>query len=499
MKLFNRIKLKLNLFFKSLKKVLAPKFVSLNKKRRKISARFFAFANRKPFTAFILLLGILLLFIILSNVISKPKQVSDENVLTVKEVSVYSIGTSPKITLQAQVEKSGVIKIVSLGSGVVQSINVKVGQSVNQGTTLVSMSTNYQGGNAFTVQRQLAQAQYNNVNSTYNTQKDLINQQINLANETKDNSEELRKISNDSVSSTQSLIDLNSNIINSLNAQLSTLESTNSGGSNDQAILQTKQLIAQTTAGNNQLQQSLKLTQYNVNQDNPPTQMTNISKSITLDQLYIQAKALELSKEVSRLNLTLAQITEALMFPSSPISGTVERVFVKEGQAVNPGTPLVQISGTSKSLIAVAPISRDMASNISKSETSTIFVGNKSYQVVPFYVSTEATEGTLYSAQYIIPQEYSSLVTDKGYITINVPIGSANTSSAVPFVPLDAIYQTQDQAFLFVVKDGKAVSRKVQLGQVTGSFVEIKKGLLNSDEVILNRNVIEGDPVRISN
>jgi hypothetical protein len=52
---------------------------------------------------------------------------------------------------------------------------------------------------------------------------------------------------------------------------------------------------------------------------------------------------------------------------------------------------------------------------------------------------------------------------------------------------------------VFVAKDGKAVSKKINLSQVIGRYVEVTKGLSNSDQVILNRNVINGDPVRVKN
>ena len=482
-----------------IKKTVSLRINAVNKRRKVYYGRFMARAQRKPISTFLALLLILLGLIILSNAISKPKITTEETTLPTKSVAVYTIGTSPKLSVQAQIEKSGVIKIVSLGSGIVQSINAEVGQDVYQGTTLISMSTNYQGGNAMSVARQLAEVQYKNVVDTYKVQKDLIKQQVDLANKSDENSDKLREISNNSTSGTQSLIDLNNDILSTLAAQQADLEATNVGGANDAAILQTKQLRAQLQAGNNQLQTALKTTQFTGSDTNAPAEISNISKTIAIEQLYAQQKALELNKEVSRLSLLMAQINEAIMFPSSPINGVVERIYVREGQAVTPGTPLAQVSGDSKSLIAVASLSREMAQGISRSGMSVLHIGDKTYESAPFYVSTEATDGQLYTAEFQIPQEYTSQVSDKSYITIDIPIGFPKTGGAIPFVPLDSVFQTQDQAFLFVVKNGKAESRKVKLGQVLGSFVEVKSGLRDSDQVILNRNVIEGDPIKVNN
>lgn len=478
---------------------MSPLVSLLNNKRKIYYKKFITHARKRPVTTFVGLLLILLGLIILSNFISRPKTSTLEQGLVVKEVEVYTIGTSPKITVQAKVEKSGVVKVVALGSGVVQSISVLPGQEVGRGQNLVSMSTNYQGGNAFSVQRQLAQVAYKNVLDTYQTNKDLINKQKELAEKSDKNADELRRISGESLEASRSLINLNNDILSTLEGEQAELEATNVGGANDASILQTKQLRAQLKAGNNQLESGLKSSEYLGKEDNPPAQISDISKDIALGQLEIQRKALDLNREVSRLSVILSQINEGLMFPSAPFYGVIDRVYVRIGQAVTPGTPLVQISGNNQSLIAVALLSGELAQGISSAGISTIHIGGSSFDLAPFYVSKDATDGQLYTVEFSIPEEHSSTVTDKEYLTVEIPIDFPKTGGTIPFVPIDAVFQTQDQAFLFVAKNGKALSKKVNLGQVVGRFVEIKSGLSTSDQVILQRNVIQGDPVKIVN
>lgn len=478
----------LNTILKKIKKSFFPKYTKV-----------IIVAKKRPVSAFALLLGILLVLIVLSNVLFRPKPTTKETTLTTKAVEVYTIGEAPKITVQAVIEKSGVVKVVALSPGVVQAINVEVGQEVGRGQNLVSMSTNYQGGNAFSVQRQLAQVQYKNVLDTYKTNKELIDKQKELAEKNDKNTDELRRITGESLDSTRSLITLNGEILSALEAQQAELESANVGGANDKAILQTKQLRAQLLTGNNQLNSALKNTEYLAGDSSPSSQMSDISKDIALKQLEIQEKALKMNKEVSRLSVVLAQINEAIMYPSSPFYGIVERIYVKPGQSVNPGTPLAQIKGDSQSLIAVALLSQEMSKGISKASPSTLRFGDLSYTAVPFYVSEEATDGSLYSAQFSIPEEYSAQLADKAYITIDIPVDFPSTGGTVPFIPIDSVFQTQDQAFIFMAKNGKAVSRKISIGDVIGRYVEVKKGLSDLDQVILNRNVIEGDPVKTSN
>ncbi|EKD86237.1 MAG: Efflux transporter, RND family, MFP subunit [uncultured bacterium] len=485
--------------FKNFKRDLNSRARFLNSNRKVYYKRVFTVVERRPLLVSTSLLGLLLILIMISSFMSRPKVQIEETSLPTKSVETYVIGESPKITVQAQIEKSGVVKVVALSPGVVQSINVEVGQEVVRGHGLVSMSTNYQGGNAFSVQRQLAHVQYKNALDTYETSNDLISKQKELAEKSDKNSDELRAISNQSLESTRSLIGLNNQTLTTLEAQQAEDEASNIGGINDDAILQTKQLRSQLMSGNNQLENALKNTEYSVSDSNAPAQISNISKDIALKQLEIQEKALKMNKEVSRLSVVLAQINEAIMFPSAPFSGVIERIYVKPGQMVSPGTPLAQIKGDSQSLIAVVLLSREMSMGISKASPSTLRFGDEAYTAVPFYVSEEATDGGLYSAQYSISEKFSSNVSDKGYVTIEIPIDFPSTGSTIPFIPIDSVFQTQDQAFVFIAKDGKALSKRVKIGEVLGRYVEVKEGLSESDQVILNRNVIQGDPIKIVN
>lgn len=451
--------------------------------------------EKRPILSFLVLLLVLFALIAASHFINKPAETVEETAIPAKEVRVYSIGTTPKITVQAVVEKSGVIKVVSLGAGVVQAINVEVGQEVARGTNLISMSSNYQGGNAFSVQRQLAQAQYKNVLETYDSQKEIIAKQKELANKQDENNDELRSISQSSFDSTRSLIDLNNQM---LQAAQSAQDAAEAAG-DMQAYAQAQALRAQLMSANLQLESGLRNSEFSAGDDNPQAEMSNISKDLALKQLDIQEKALALNKEVSRLNVVLAQITESIMYPSSPVNGKVERIYVRVGQAINPGAPIAQISGDSNSLIAVALLSRETADAISRSKVSTLHFGGESFEAAPFFVSTDATDGKLYSAQFAIPEEFASKVSDKEYILIEIPIDFPNTGSAIPFIPIDSVFQTQDAAFVFIAKDGKAQSRKVELGTVVGRYVEVKNGLAEGDQVILDRNVISGDPVKVTN
>ncbi len=457
------------------------------------------FIDRKPFASFFVGLGILFALIVISNILGTPKPAEKKQATPVKSVKTYNIGKAPRLTIQAQVEKSGVVHITALAPGVVQYLNKQPGEQVFKGENLIGLSSNYQGGNTFSLQRQMAQAQYKNILDTFETQKELIEKQKEAAEKNHVMAEDLREITEQSLGDTQSLINLNEEILRGIDSNIAQLEATNIGGANDQMILSTKQLKSQFLAATNAAKQGLRQADYNAEEDNAPAELSDLQKNMAVKQLEIQGKMLELNKEISRIQLQIAQVGEAMMYPAAPINGTVQRIFVKEGQAVNPGTDLMIITGAAEetTTVAIAYISADIAQKVSKLETSTLNLGqNKTVSIYPAYVTQEPVQGSLYGVYFNIPTEYSKYVSEKGFITVDLPVGYFDTSSAIPYIPVDAVYQTKEQNYVFVSNKGKAEARPLELGPVYGGYVEIRKGLKEGDKVILDRNVIAGDSIK---
>lgn len=480
---------------------LYPMFQKIKNTFRLLYKRLISVVDRRPLISFFALLVLFLGLIILSNFLKRTPDTAQEAKVAPKGVQVYTIGSAPRVRFQAQIEKSGVVTITALTGGVVQALNVEPGDIVNRGDTLVSLTSNYHGGNAFTVQRQIAQTQYNNVKDTYDAQRDVINKQKEVANKGEESSIELREISERSLQETRGLLDLNSEILNTLESNLNQYTATNSAGINDALILQTRSLRSQFLSANIQLNSALRNTEYTSNNDQEPAQIGRLQRDIAVKQLEIQEKALDLNKEISRLQAQVAAINEALMYPSAPFTASVERVFVKVGQAVQPGTPLLVLSQPPEldPIVAIAYVPRDIAVKVSQLEPSTLYIGNFTYEAYPAYVTRDAVQGSLHGVYFDVPDNYYSFVTEKGYVQIDIPIGTVDTSATVPFIPLDAVYQTKDKSYVYVINKGNATSKSVKLGDVFGRYVEVETGLNSGDRIIINRNVTDGDAVKVSN
>ncbi|MFZ6034722.1 MAG: biotin/lipoyl-binding protein [Patescibacteria group bacterium] len=472
------------------------------KKISKVVRKIGSLIEKRPLVSFFGLLGVLLALIVIGNFLRQPKPETAAKSQLAKLVEIYSIGANPRVQVTGKVDKSGVVTLIAQTAGVVQSINKTEGNQVYRGEWLFSLSTNYQGGNIPSLSRQIAEKNLNFVEDNYDTQKQMIDKRRDIANSSNAQASELRDISAKSIDETKSLITFNEQFLTSIDEQLAVVAASHVPGTYNSTLNGLNQTRSSILSGLNSLRSALRNTEYQTSGDQEPAHLADVSRDLTLQQLDIEEKSLKLNREISRLNYRIAQVSESLMYPASPVAGVVERVFVHVGDAVSPGTKLATVTGSELSTTVVALVSADMARNVNFLEKSKIIANGESVEAVPQYVSTEPTDGQLHSIVFRIPEENAQSIKNGNYVTVEIPVSKPMSVAAVPFVPLDAIYQTQTASYLFVAspeKNGKyrAESRTIELGQVVGSYVEVKKGLKEEDQVIINRDVVAGDPVFI--
>ncbi len=461
----------------------------------------FVWIIANPLFIMLLLLVIIFGLIVIGHSIRNGNHEEEEAQEKVLPIRVFRIGTTPTVSSLAKIEKKNVIKVRAQKPGIVQKLYVKEGEHIpSKGKTLAYISDNYQGGNSATINRQIAQKQYQNTQETYPLNKDLIAKQKEQADKVDENSDELRKITEDSIDETKSLIDLNEEIITYLDENIERYEATDSGNVNRDQIAGAKQLKSSYQSALNGLKTSLRNAEYQTDDDEAYAELSDLTKDITKKQLELQEKALDLSLQISELQYRLAQVGESTAHPTSFSNGDVEKIHVRLGQSVNPGDVLFTISGCDKAATITALVTQQIAASISPFTASSLQLTNgQVLSLVPVYVSKEATDGTMYSVEFSLPEDVYSQVTDGEYLQIEIPVGYPDTSAVVPFIPLDAVYQSSEGAFVFIHQDGTAQMKPVQLGEVYGQFVQVNQGLETADQVILNRNVIQGDTVELVN
>lgn len=453
------------------------------------------FIKKYPLPSFITLLALLFVLIVVSNTLNKPV-VKEEQVKSIaKEVQTFSVGDKASINAQAKIQKTGTITVYAQVAGIVKKVYIEEGKYVYQGNNGVYLASNYNGAVVSTVSRQIAQKQYENIIANYDTQKEIINKSRDLAFKQENSASELRSINSKTIQDTKNLVSLNEDILKTIDANITTLTDTNIGGSNNSAILSAKQAKAQLQSGLIQLKNTLNLAEYNTNNDNAPAQSTIVVRDSTLKQLDLQEKGLNLSRDISKLQLTLAQIQESLNYPTVPCSGVVERVFVKENDIVNPGQALFTVTAQTNSIKAVVLLPENLVNKVSTALESTLYSTRTPVYARPTHISTAPVEGNLYAITYVLPVSYAQNFSDGSYINVTIPLNDKTNST----IPLDSIYKTEKDAYIQVVDGNHAKTKQITIGNLYGSFAEVTSGLATNEAIILNRNVLNGDEIIIKN
>lgn len=462
---------------------------------KKIQSKAVKLIKRHPLASFFSALGILFLTIAIVSFIGKPQAEGEEAVSPPQPVSIYSIGTTSRLTVQGKVEKNGVITVMAQTPGVVNTLPVKLGQTITPGQTLVTLATTYTGASLPAQQLSLARAQLDFQTQTSTIQAELINRQKDMANANADNAEALRKISANSLPLSREQLNLTKDILTTLDQNIKTLESTNVDGANDALILSTKQLKSQFLAAQNQLTQVINTIDYQTNPDQPAAQLPLMTRDLTLKQLELQEKTLALNQELSQINYKIAAIGAALMRPSAPFGGTVSRLHVVPGDLVNPGQPLVTLSGVTNAATVGIALPPGTAQKIGQLEPAEVTLGGQVYSLPILHNTRQALDDQFAYVYVTLPPETYAQLNDQQFLTLTLPLGYPDSVGALPNLPLDLVHQTQSGAYVFVIDAGLAATRPVKLGQVMGDRVEILDGLSTGDQVIVDRSVTAGEAV----
>ena len=464
---------------------------------KKILKNIFGILEKWPVLSLIL---VLLCFIFLFFLGKKRETKIVEEIVPnqVKEISIYDFKQS-LITTQALVEKTGYLKIVAQTSGIVNKIYVKEGAILKKNQKILYLSTNYQGSNINVLQKQKSFTNYQFDKDNLEDNKKIINLQKKLIEEKRANYEEIKKIKTNSLNDTNSLLDFNVDLLHKLDDELNKLKENNAGNTNDSIISQLESQKSQLWSGVNQLRSAKYTLDYEVQNDTPVDQLSNLEKELTLNQLALQEKALDLKLKISQIDLRISQVAESLTLPVTPLAGRVEKVFVKIGQAVNAGQVLAIISAVDNETSLVVYLPAHIAKKININYNGILEINQKEIAILPVFQSSDVVNNDLFAFYYQIPPFYQDQFSYNQVVNLRLPLISA--SSEAVLVPLDSVYQTQGENFVYLVASSEGQLRAktvvVQMGQVLGNLVEITNGLNKQSQLILNRNVINNDLVEI--
>ena len=207
------------------------------------------------------------------------------------------------------------------------------------------------------------------------------------------------------------------------------------------------------------------------------------------DNLQLTAKSQE-NSAFGQLALTLLQQEDLII--TAPFKGVVTRKFANLGDQVSAGSPILEVSDVS-SMKVVANINAEDARHLSLLQEVEI-EGKKGFisKIAP-----SVGENTRKVRIEINAQELSSEVFAGSYVKVNISLDGILDSVSVPLI---AVYISESEKSVFLVKDGLITKKTVEVGQILGNNIEIKSGLKIGDIVVVERGgfIEEGARVELS-
>jgi len=373
-----------------------------------------------------------------TEVVEEPRET-----YTPVEIETTSLGTlESTVTLSGRLSANEEVSLFPKAQGVVTSVNVKIGDSVEEGMVLFTIE-----------QDDYARNTESALNSVQLAQKS-VDQAANGLNSAKINFE------------------LNKEKIE--NAMLN--------------LERTRILYEEGAVSKSQLEQA-ELSANALNLDALKAQVTQaeIAYQQSLSQL-----------EQARVGYDQAQSGLDNTVVKSPIKGTVSALNVVQGQIATGAQVAATIVETDRVFLKVNVV-ENIVTKLLAGQKALISVPSVSDELIEStieYVSPTADpRSQLYSVRIYIDNPTGSI---KPGMTGEVTLTLESVQNSI-IVKSDAVLDDNGETYLFVVEGDKAVKRIVETGLDTGDHIEIKNGLKTGEKLIIQGQhyVADGGEVKV--
>lgn len=232
------------------------------------------------------------------------------------------------------------------------------------------------------------------------------------------------------------------------------------------------------------------------------SQMQGTSPGYSLDD---QIKLQEKQVEIAQLNLQSIKqnMDKQQRYVKSQSNGVVTAINAREGNIFSSvQLPAVTVEDP-ENLQIVLNVNQYDAINISEGQKALIRFGEKTFDGVVKMVSPAATKIITQTGAENVVKVYVDILNNDGTIkpgfNVDVDIKLGEKKNVLK-VPSEAILTDKNgQSFVYIVENGVAQQRKVEVGLSSDLETEIKSGVAAGEKVILNPNssIQDGTKVKI--
>ncbi|GAB2775562.1 efflux RND transporter periplasmic adaptor subunit [Rhabdobacter roseus] len=186
------------------------------------------------------------------------------------------------------------------------------------------------------------------------------------------------------------------------------------------------------------------------------------------------------------------QIQDAAVL--SPISGRIVKKSIENGEYVNPGTVLGTVLDVSRLKVQVIVNEAD-AYQLKEGQhvrVSTDIFPDKKFDGVISYIAPRGDEQHTYPVEITI-QNSSGL---KAGTFVTVAFNNTSSQRAL-LVPRSALVESLQNPYVYVVEEGLAKQRKIQVGRTIGESIEVLSGLNANEQVVTSGQINLTDGARV--
>jgi HlyD family secretion protein len=275
-----------------------------------------------------------------------------------------------------------------------------------------------------------------------------------------------------------------------------------------QVILQTDLTAAQLTVKSMESDAAGLRVQYNRAKETAAQSKLLFEQGAISQDDYLLATTAEkqLAAQVSSINYAIASMRENLDTGgiTAPIDGVITQVYVKVGEIAQPGSPIVEISDLQSLYIAAELIASDAdqiktGSKVLVYNTDANFRDEKAF-VRKIYLKAMDLVSDLGISQKRVKVEIALSGNQSLRLgnTMDVEI-TADSRENVIAVPKKAVFEMTMKNQVYVVEQGKAMLRDVELGLKGEDFWEVLSGLSVGEIVIISpgNDISAGTRVKI--
>jgi len=172
----------------------------------------------------------------------------------------------------------------------------------------------------------------------------------------------------------------------------------------------------------------------------------------------------------------------------APASGRITQVFVKEGEVLSPGAPVVALADMNALYVET---------NVDEADVGKVYSGRKAVVKLEAYKDTSfmgAVDFVAMQSLDIKERGITFLVKIK-MPKVSVPLRLGMTAEVeillkhvdgALLVPLEAVVENGGTSFVFVLKDGRAKRVEIKTGISDDEYAQVLSGLQEGDEVVLS-------------